>query len=133
MVHIIGIKSIKAIGVSLYRVTFDSVENANNAVRNNDLAKKKIKPFIPRTYLETFGVIRDVPTFLSDEDIILNLQWLLPRFDILEDYDQNFPQLTQQSSIGFRNKDVEVNKILTPRPYNNVVMKPVKNTRRAVI
>lgn len=64
------IKSITAIGITLYKIGFETIEAANAFVLNEKLWEKGMKPFIPRNFVETYGVIRDVPTDWSDEFIM---------------------------------------------------------------
>lgn len=67
--NIDGIDEIKAIGITLYRVTFENVLYANRCVQNEILQSSKIKTFIPKNYVETYGVIRGIPIEYSDAEI----------------------------------------------------------------
>lgn len=71
--NISGIKSIKAIGVTLYKVYFDCAERANACLRNNELKNRNMRAFVPKSFMETYGVIRDVPLYLSDQYILDNI------------------------------------------------------------
>lgn len=66
------IKKVVAIGVTLYKLTFDDWESANKFIDNDELRKRKLRPFVPRNFIETFGVIRDVPLCYSEEEIMAN-------------------------------------------------------------
>ncbi|XP_054746059.1 uncharacterized protein LOC129250461 [Anastrepha obliqua] len=65
---------IEAVVVTLYKVFFCNPKSANNFVTNNDILKMKLKPFIPRTAFETYGVIRGVALYLSNEEIMRDIK-----------------------------------------------------------
>lgn len=69
-----GIRDIKTIGRTLYRVSFDNVTTANSFVLDERLRGKGLRAFIPRNLIETYGVIRDVPIYISDEDIMRDIK-----------------------------------------------------------
>ena len=57
------------IGKTLYRIKFDSATNANFFV-NSNFNDLKIRPFIPFTYIYSYGVIRGIPPSFTDEAIL---------------------------------------------------------------
>lgn len=65
-----SIKRVDAIGVTLYKISFENRISANNFIQNEDLKKKKLRAFVPRNFVETFGVIRNVPVCFSEEDLL---------------------------------------------------------------
>lgn len=67
-----GILLIKEIGRTLYRIKFDSASNANNFATMN-LESLGLRPFIPESFVYSFGVIRNIPKELDDEYIRLNI------------------------------------------------------------
>lgn len=69
-----GIKNIKAVGYTLYKIFFDSIGAANSFVRNEKLSERNLRAFIPKSFVESYGVIRDVPLYLSDDDILANIK-----------------------------------------------------------
>ena len=64
-----GFLSIKMIGKTLFRIKFDNISNANTFVKH-DFKELKIRAFIPNTYLYSYGVIRGIPTSLSENEIM---------------------------------------------------------------
>ena len=64
-----GFLTIEMIGKTLYRIKFDSATNANFFV-NSNFNDLKIKPFIPFTYIYSYGVIRGIPASFTDEAIL---------------------------------------------------------------
>ncbi|XP_073828562.1 uncharacterized protein [Musca autumnalis] len=64
------IKRVDAIGVTLYKILFNDRESANAFTGNEELKRKKLRAFIPRNFVETFGVIRNVPLCFSEEDLL---------------------------------------------------------------
>ncbi|XP_017480155.1 PREDICTED: uncharacterized protein LOC108369544 isoform X1 [Rhagoletis zephyria] len=71
--NIEGIKNIKAIGRSLYKIFFENYEAANKCVSNPDLIKNQMRPFIPRSLVETTGVARQIPLNFTEEEIKENI------------------------------------------------------------
>ncbi|XP_036345344.1 uncharacterized protein LOC118754563 [Rhagoletis pomonella] len=67
--NIEGIDTIRAIGVTLYKVLFENVFYANRCLNNEKLKSANIRTFIPRSFLETYGVIRNIPVEYSDAEI----------------------------------------------------------------
>lgn len=67
------IKKIDAIGVTLYKVSFEDIDSANKFVGNEELRNRKLRAFIPRNFIETFGVIRDVPLGWTEDEILNGL------------------------------------------------------------
>lgn len=72
-IDIPGIKHIKAIGVTLYKIFFDTVDNANLCLANIELKSRNMRAFVPKSFLETFGVIRNIPLYLTDDEIKRNI------------------------------------------------------------
>ncbi|XP_036329453.1 uncharacterized protein LOC118741562 [Rhagoletis pomonella] len=66
------VEFIYALGKTLYKVTFKNTYAANTFVLDDKLPKRGLKPFIPRTALEIYGVVRGVPTCFSDSDFLNN-------------------------------------------------------------
>lgn len=66
-------KHIKAIGKSLYKITFETYEHANNSLTNAKLIDNNIRAFIPKNFTETYGVVRQVPTTFNDNEIMANI------------------------------------------------------------
>lgn len=73
-----GIKNIKAIGRSLYKMYFENFEAANKCVDNQELIKNQLRPFIPKSLVETTGVARQIPLNFTDEEIRNNIRSDIP-------------------------------------------------------
>lgn len=67
--NMVGIDTIKSIGITFYKVLFENAAYANECVKRNMLNAIGIRTFIPRNFIETFGVIRDIPTEYSEAEI----------------------------------------------------------------
>lgn len=63
-----GIRLITPIGRTLYRIKFDSASSANAFVCK-DFSQVGLKPFIPDTFIYSFGVIHGIPLDLSEDYI----------------------------------------------------------------
>lgn len=112
-----GIKNIKAVGITLYKIFFDNVISANKFVLNKKIHEKNIRPFIPKNFIETYGVIRDVPLYLSDEDILHNVSssmkvTYVKRFMKRTGRGSNEVTPTYSVKIGFAGNDVPEQVIL---------------------
>ncbi|XP_067643897.1 uncharacterized protein [Eurosta solidaginis] len=71
--NIPGIKTVRAIGRSLYKVFFNTRIDANNTIDNKQLKDNNIRVFIPKSMVETYGVIKQVPQDFSDKEIMENI------------------------------------------------------------
>ncbi|XP_036347350.1 uncharacterized protein LOC118756710 [Rhagoletis pomonella] len=71
--NILGIKKIKAIGRSLYKFFFENFEAANKCIDNPDLLKNNMRPFIPKSMVETTGVARQIPLNFTEQEIKNNI------------------------------------------------------------
>lgn len=49
------------------------MKSANDFVNNSELKEGKMKVFIPRNFIETFGVIRNVPLCWTEQDIVRDI------------------------------------------------------------
>ncbi|XP_036347411.1 uncharacterized protein LOC118756774 [Rhagoletis pomonella] len=74
----IDIDYIFSLGRSLYKITFKNTYAANNFVLDDKLCKRGLKPFIPNTALEMYGVIRGVPLCFSETDFIKEAKSSIP-------------------------------------------------------
>ncbi|XP_067644791.1 uncharacterized protein [Eurosta solidaginis] len=63
------IDHIQAIGRTLYKIIFKSTYHANNFVIDQRVIQRDLKPFIPRTALEIYGIVKGVPLCFSDDDV----------------------------------------------------------------
>ncbi|XP_017472540.1 PREDICTED: uncharacterized protein LOC108363630 isoform X2 [Rhagoletis zephyria] len=72
--NVSGMDNILAIGKSLYKVFFDSIENANKSVSNCKIREMGFRVFIPRSFTEIYGVIRQVPFDFLENEIFDNIQ-----------------------------------------------------------
>lgn len=69
-----GITNIKRVNPNKICVTFSQANNANNFLKNEEfLSKHKFKAFIPAAAVETTGVLRYVPTSISNEELFKKL------------------------------------------------------------
>ncbi|XP_017468425.1 PREDICTED: uncharacterized protein LOC108360583 [Rhagoletis zephyria] len=101
---------IYAIGRSLYKVTFTNVYAANSFLLDNRIRKRGLKPFLPRSALETYGVVRGVPVCFSDYDILKNSRSAativsVMRFKRKDPAGDNYSPTTT-IKIGFAGNDV---------------------------
>ncbi|XP_073819687.1 uncharacterized protein [Musca autumnalis] len=67
------IERVEAIGVTLYKVIFEDMVSANSFVQNEEIKEKKMRVFIPKNFVETFGVIRNVPVSFSEEELLTGI------------------------------------------------------------
>ncbi|KAL9883231.1 uncharacterized protein ACN427_010668 isoform 1-T1 [Glossina fuscipes fuscipes] len=67
-----GLKELKVVSRGRAKLLFSSAANANNFVTKNEFNKKNLKAYIPRSFTERFGVIRNIPCTYSVDDIINN-------------------------------------------------------------
>ncbi|GBP00376.1 hypothetical protein EVAR_70867_1 [Eumeta japonica] len=63
-----GIRLITPIGRTLYRIKFDSASSANAFVCK-DFSQVGLKPFIPDTFIYSYGVIHGIPLDLTEDYI----------------------------------------------------------------
>lgn len=69
-----GITNIKRVNANKIAIAFTQANNANNFLRNeNFLTKHKLKAYIPASAVETIGVLRFVPTSISNEELFKKL------------------------------------------------------------
>jgi hypothetical protein len=69
-----GILNIKRINASKICITFSQTNNANNFLKNEEfLTKHKFKAYIPAAAVESIGVLRFVPTSISNEELFKKL------------------------------------------------------------
>lgn len=69
-----GVQSLTRINANKICVTFKLANTANNFLQNNNfLNKYEIKAYIPAAQIEKTGVIRFVPTNISNEDLYTKL------------------------------------------------------------
>lgn len=69
-----GITNIKRINPTKLCVTFSQSNTANNFLNNEDFLKKhQFKAYIPASAVETIGVLRHVPTSISNEELFKKL------------------------------------------------------------
>ncbi|XP_036332849.1 uncharacterized protein LOC118744165 [Rhagoletis pomonella] len=61
-----------AIGVTLFKLGVTNVKSANDILRNKKLQEKQMRAFIPRSFIETYGVIRDIPLDITEDEIKSN-------------------------------------------------------------
>ncbi|XP_048486505.1 uncharacterized protein LOC125490663 [Plutella xylostella] len=70
-----GVTNIKRINASKIGVTFSQTNTANNFLKNESfLQKYEMKAFIPARSVEKIGVLRFVPTNISNEELFRKLQ-----------------------------------------------------------
>lgn len=65
-----GVKDVKKTGYNKVGVTFDSFEEANKLLYNDEMKNRKMKTYIPQSMLSIKGIIRDVGFTIEPEDII---------------------------------------------------------------
>lgn len=102
---------IYAIGRSLYKVTFKNVYAANSFLVDNRIKKRGLKPFLPRTALEIYGVVRGVPECFNEYDILKNARSAativsVMRFKRKDPLNDNTYIPTTTIKIGFSGNDV---------------------------
>ncbi|KAL0840011.1 hypothetical protein ABMA28_015338 [Loxostege sticticalis] len=69
-----GMTNIRRINANKICVTFSQSSNANNFLKNDQfLLKHQLKAYIPATAVETVGVLRYVPTSISNEELFKKL------------------------------------------------------------
>lgn len=69
-----GVVNIKRMNAHKVGVIFSQVNNANNFLKNEDfLTKHDFKAYIPASSVETTGVLRFVPTSISNEELFKKL------------------------------------------------------------
>lgn len=76
-----GVKDIKVIemvGRMLVKISFNTIKAANDCVNNEKLKSMGLVTFIPRSAIETYGVVRHVPPDLSDEEILASIRSEIP-------------------------------------------------------
>ncbi|XP_073822167.1 uncharacterized protein isoform X3 [Musca autumnalis] len=98
---------IDAIGATLYKITFEDMASANKFINNVEIKNRKMRAFIPRNFLETFGILRNVPVSFSEEEILEGAKG--------------------GGGVGEKPKeksrDDVVNEMLTPYTYNSIAKK----------
>lgn len=55
-----GVKRLSTISNSKAKLLRDKGQNANNFLKNNDFSSKRLKPHIPRNFIERFGIIQNI-------------------------------------------------------------------------
>lgn len=73
-----NIKTIEMVSRNLAKITFKCIKDANDCVNNEKLKNLGLKPYIPRSAIETYGVVRGVPEDLTDKEIMENMESDLP-------------------------------------------------------
>lgn len=69
-----GVKQLKRVNASKYAVMFDNAKNANNLINNSNFLKNhEIKAYIPASEAECIGVIKFVPTEISNKKLFNKL------------------------------------------------------------
>lgn len=69
-----GVTGIKRINANKVGVSFKLAIHANNFLKNDDFMKKnELKAYIPARAVETIGVLRFVPTSISNEELFKKL------------------------------------------------------------
>lgn len=72
--YIKGVKQIKRINANKYAAIFDNAKNANALLNNTNFLKiHEMKAYIPASIAESIGVIRFVPTDLSNKHLFNKL------------------------------------------------------------
>lgn len=100
---------ITAIGRTLYKVTFKNTFAANNFISDTRISKRKLRPFIPRTALEIYDVVRGIPTCFEEKDIKSEARSTIPicsvrRFNRKDESNSYVPTTTVK--IGFAGDDI---------------------------
>jgi len=65
-------KEIVALSPHLYKTYFKNTKGAKACVNNENLKRMNIVAFIPRNFVELWGIIKGVPAGFSDQEILKN-------------------------------------------------------------
>lgn len=68
-----GVLRINRIGFRRSKILFATAKQANAVLKSEELKKHNLKTFVPISFVHKFGVIRDVPKSLSEEEILSNI------------------------------------------------------------
>lgn len=91
------IDSIKKISINKVRVTLNDWKNANKMIKLNDFAAmEKYELFIPSSYVLTEGIVRNIPTYLSIDEIRQNIKSSAVVTDV---YRLNYWNFTSKQSL----------------------------------
>ncbi|XP_017476809.1 PREDICTED: uncharacterized protein LOC108366845 [Rhagoletis zephyria] len=136
-INFMDVDLILAVGRTLFKVTFKSAEAANRFLKNDELKKRGLRPFIPNTAFETYGVVRGIPLEYNVEDIKRNAISSIPissvhrftRRERNENEDVFVPTTTVK--IGFLGKEIPKNiKFDYTRLEVNFFIPPLRQCRK---
>lgn len=107
----IGLLNLRTIGNGKAKITFDSALNANNFVLHNNFKSKNLIAYIPKSFVEKFGVIKHVPTKYGEAYILDNIDSPIPIHSVqrLKRRDPTNPETfipTTTIKIGFKGKSI---------------------------
>lgn len=106
-----GIIRIKRIGFRRSKIQFSTAKQANLVLKSKDLTKHSLRVFVPISFTQKFGVIRDVPKSLSEAEIKENLISDIPissvtRFTRRNPDDEENRTSTYSVKIGFYGSNI---------------------------
>ncbi|KAL9875090.1 uncharacterized protein ACN427_013357 isoform 1-T4 [Glossina fuscipes fuscipes] len=65
-----GLINIKTISNGKAKLGFATAVDANNFIINNDFGPKSCKAYIPRIFTEKFGIVKNIPPSIKEEDFL---------------------------------------------------------------
>lgn len=69
-----GIKNIVASGITSNKIYLNSVSDANSLMHNIYAKQANIDAFIPKDFIESYGVIRGVPIGYNVKELLENME-----------------------------------------------------------
>lgn len=102
-----GYKSLKRIGFRRCKVEFQTAEDANELVnKNSNLRTHNLYAFIPKTFVYKYGVIKEIPKKMTDDELFDCIKSEIPfrsinRFTRVKSGESNVVLKTNTIKIGF--------------------------------